>query len=87
MHCDVQGAEGDVLTAAADVLSSRVRRIVVGTHGRAIEDRLMASFAAHGWLLEHESPCRFTQGPSGAMQLVADGTQVWRNARLAAAHA
>lgn len=87
LHCDVQGAEGDVLTAAADVLSSRVRRIVVGTHGRAIEDRLMASFGANGWVLEHESPCRFIQGPTGAMLLVADGTQVWRNARLPAATA
>ena len=87
LHCDVQGAEGDVLTAAADVLSSGVRRIVVGTHGLAIEDRLMESFGAHGWVLEHESPCRFTQGPTGAMLLVADGTQVWRNARLPAAAA
>ena len=87
LHCDVQGAEGDVLTAAADVLSSGVRRIVVGTHSRAIEDRLLACFGANGWVLEHESPCRFLQGPTGAVQLVADGTQVWRNARLAAAHA
>jgi len=85
LHCDVQGAEGDVLIAAADVLASCVRRIVVGTHGRAIEDRLMACFGANGWILEHESSCRFVQGPTGAMQLVADGTQVWRNVRLAAA--
>lgn len=87
LHCDVQGAEGNVLTAAADVLSCRVRRIVVGTHGRAIEDRLMACFGANGWTLEHESSCRLVQGPTGTMQLVADGTQVWRNARLAAAAA
>ena len=87
LHCDIQGAEGDVLPAAIEVLSRCVRRIVVGTHGRAIEDRLMASFGANGWVLEHESPCRFSQGPTGAMILSADGTQVWRNMRLAAATA
>lgn len=83
LHCDIQGAEGEVLPAANEVLSHRVHRIVVGTHGRAIEDRLMASFGASGWTLEHESPCRFNQDPTGAMVLSADGTQVWRNSRLA----
>ena len=87
LHCDVQGAEGDVLTAAADVLSNSVRRIVVGTHDRAIEDRLMTCFTANAWVLEHETPCRFVQGSTGVMQLVADGTQVWRNSRFAAATA
>ena len=85
LHCDVQGAEGDVLTAAADVLSDRVRRLVVGTHGRAIEERLMEHFGTNGWSLEHESSCRFVQGSSGAMELVGDGTQVWRNLRFTAA--
>ena len=87
LHCDVQGAEADVLTAAAGVLSDRVRRIVVGTHSRTIEDRLMTAFSADGWMLEHESPCRFMQGATGALHLLNDGTQVWRNARLAAATA
>ena len=84
LHCDVQGAEGEVLPAAIEVLSQRVRRVIVGTHGRAIEDRLMASFGANGWILEHESPCRLNQSPTGIMALTGDGTQVWRNARLAA---
>jgi FkbM family methyltransferase len=82
MHCDVQGAEGEVLPAAVEVLSRRVRRIVVGTHGRAIEGRLMACFGASGWVLEHETPCRFNQDLTGAMILSADGTQVWRNVGL-----
>ena len=85
LHCDIQGAEGEVLTAAIDVLSRRVRRIVVGTHGRAIEDQLMASFGASGWVLEHESPCRFIQSSTGTLVLSGDGTQVWRNAGFSAA--
>jgi len=84
LHCDIQGAEGEVLPAAVEVLSQRVRRIIVGTHGRAIEERLMAAFGANGWILEHESPCRFNQGANGTMVLTGDGTQVWRNVRLAA---
>lgn len=79
LHCDVQGAEGDVLTAAPDALSARVRRIVVGTHGREIEGRLMEFFGANGWILEHETSCRFIQGETGTLHLVADGVQVWRN--------
>ena len=87
LHCDVQGAEGDILPAARDVLSARVRRIVVGTHGRGIEGRLMDCFGAADWVLEHESPCRFVQGPAGTLQLVADGTQVWRNTQFGTATA
>ena len=87
LHCDVQGAEGDVLTSAADENTRGVLRILLRKKKRAIEDRLMACFGANGWVLEHESPCRFIQGPTGTVQLVADGTQVWRNARLTAAHA
>lgn len=82
LHCDVQGAEGDVLAAAAEVLAARVRRIVIGTHGRAIEERLMKCFGSGTWTLEHELPCRLVQDGSGALQLVADGVQVWRNNQL-----
>ena len=85
LHSDVQGAEGDVLTAAGDALSERVRRIVVGTHGRGIESRLMEFFGTTNWVLEHETPCRIAQGPTGSLDLAADGVQVWRNARLSPA--
>lgn len=82
LHCDIQGAEGDVLTSAMDVLTDRVSRIVVGTHGRGIEARLMECFGTKKWVLEHESSCRFIQDDTGALQLVADGVQVWRNVQL-----
>src|SRR6516162_5980643 len=82
IHCDIQGAEGVVLAAARDILGSRVRRIVIGTHSRRIEDDLMDLFSDLGWWLEHESACRRLQQSSGKLTLYEDGTQVWRNPAL-----
>jgi FkbM family methyltransferase len=82
VHCDIQGAESVVLAAARDILGSRVRRIVIGTHSRRIEDDLMDLFGDLGWWLEHESACRRLQQNSGKLTLYEDGTQVWRNPAL-----
>ena len=83
IHCDVQGAEYEVLTAARAVLEARVRRVVVGTHSRRIEADLLAFFAALGWRLEDEGACRLVQpGGRGALRLVRDGYQVWANPQL-----
>jgi hypothetical protein len=82
VHCDIQGAESVVLAAARDIVGSRVRRIVIGTHARRIEDDLMDLFSDLGWWLEHESACRPLQQNSGELTLYEDGTQVWRNPAL-----
>jgi hypothetical protein len=60
-------------------LLARVRRIVIGTHGRYIDHALDAAVSAAGWALEARQPSLST--PEG-MQL-RDGTQVWRNDLLA----
>ena len=80
LHCDVQGAEADVLASAIDAVGQRVRRICIGTHGRAIEAALLDLIARHGWVLEVEKPCGLQQ-QEGKMILIADGVQVWRNPR------
>jgi FkbM family methyltransferase len=82
IHCDVQGAEHEVLTAAQAALEARVRRVVVGTHSRRIEADLLSFFAGLGWKLEDENPCGFIQS-GGALNLVRDGFQVWSNPRRA----
>lgn len=79
LHCDIQGAEAAALPAAMPALSARVRRVVVGTHGVAIDHALDAAFSAAGWALEVRQPCGLSE--EGA--LLRDGTQVWRNDRLA----
>ncbi len=85
MHIDVQGAETAICEVGLAVMAERVRWVVIGTHSRAIEGRLVSLFGEAGWILENEKPCRFTWTP-GAPDLVAmttlDGTQVWRNPRL-----
>lgn len=82
IHCDVQGVEADVLLAGSEALTSRVRRIVIGTHGRGIEGRLLDQFFGLGWTLEHEATCIYRQLGSGRLSLLEDGVQVWRNPRL-----
>ena len=84
LHCDIQGVEAEVFRAAQDVVDAKVSRIVVGTHSRAVEGELQAQFSARGWILEADSACDFVQMPGGAVVLSHDGTQVWRNTRLAA---
>ena len=81
VHIDIQGHEVDVVTAARDVLKEKVRRLVIGTHGRAIEEQLLNELAANGWVLEAEEPCLYKQTEWG-MQLLIDGCQVWRNGRF-----
>jgi FkbM family methyltransferase len=80
IHCDVQGAEHDVLISAQSALEARVRRVVVGTHARRIEVDLLDFFAALGWKLEDEGVCRQLQTTDG-FRLVQDGYQVWVNPR------
>ena len=81
LHCDVQGAEADVFEAAIDHADNRVRRTCIGTHSRAVEARLLGLLSGHGWILEFEEPCKFSQHGT-ELGLVADGVQVWRNPRL-----
>jgi FkbM family methyltransferase len=87
VHVDVQGWERLVCDAARAQLNSRVAHVVVGTHSRKLDGELIDLFHHEGWILEHEKPSRFTFIP-GARVLEsmneADGTQVWRNPRIAA---
>ena len=82
IHCDVQGAEYDVLAAARDAIDARVRRVIVGTHSRRIEGDLLDFFAALGWRLEDEGVCKLVQpGGHGPIGITRDGYQVWANPR------
>lgn len=81
LHCDIQGMEADLFEAGRAITDQRVRRVVIGTHGRAVEARLLDLFADMGWTLEDETVCRMIQS-AGRNHLVADGTQVWRNPKV-----
>ncbi len=81
LHVDIQGAEAQALPPALPALNAKVRRLLVGTHGRAIEETLLQCFNAAGWVLEDDKACGFTTGAAPA-ELLADGLQVWRNPAL-----
>jgi FkbM family methyltransferase len=80
LHCDIQGAELDVLRHSIKTLRTRVRRLVIGTHSRGIEDGLLNLLAAEGWVLEAEKPC-FVKQHGKAIDLIEDGVQVWHASR------
>jgi hypothetical protein len=67
-----------VIAAARQALRRKVRRIVVGTHGRSIEQGLLEQLSSDGWVMEAEETCRY--GYAGKdLRLAMDGCQVWRN--------
>jgi FkbM family methyltransferase len=81
IHCDVQGHEVDVLSAGIGALGERVRRIIIGTHGRDLEQCLFDLFGGNHWQLVEEMPCIMTV-QAGRTVLVQDGAQYWVNPRL-----
>ena len=81
VHVDIQGAEYEVIAHAREVLKRKVRRLVIGTHGRSIEERLMGELAGKSWVLESEEASLFEQR-AGNVYLHRDGCQVWRNVRF-----
>jgi hypothetical protein len=86
VHIDVQGWERLICEDARTQLNSRVAYLIVGTHSRKLDGDLIDLFHREGWILEHEKPSRFTFTPGVALlesMNEADGTQVWRNPRLA----
>ena len=84
IHMDIQGGEGDLCRNCIEAISECVRRVVVGTHSRALDGDVMSTFHAAGWSLENEKPT-ISHWQDGAATLEAmaavDGVQVWRNAR------
>lgn len=85
VHMDVQGAEADLVESAADALNARAALVLVSTHSRPLDGRVMEAFWRAGWVLEGERPASMRFDPArptldGMTQ--HDGQQFWRNPRL-----
>jgi FkbM family methyltransferase len=81
VHCDIQGAELEVLSAGMAAATAKVRRVVVGTHSFAIDRAMLALFARAGW--ECEGMFAVEMQEQGKLAVtVRDGCQVWRNPKL-----
>lgn len=88
VHIDIQGWEGEVCRSCISTMSGRVKWVVIGVHSRIQDAELFQIFHGAGWMLEHEKPTKFRYRPSQEnfeAMVTADGTQVWRNPRLAVA--
>jgi hypothetical protein len=81
IHCDIQFAESRAFAAGIKEVTDRVRRVVIGTHSRKIEDELIETFQNCSWSLEHEAACKY-RIENGRACRHADGAQVWRNTRI-----
>jgi FkbM family methyltransferase len=76
VHCDIQGGELELFQNGIQLLTKKVKRVVIGTHSPQIDWGLIGLFATRGWMLEGAEDCFIHQGT------FHDGTQVWRNPRM-----
>ena len=77
VHCDIQGTELDLIPRAIDVLTAKVKRLIVGTHSFQIDRTLSGVMGSRGWICEGMSACTMQSG-----RCTRDGMQVWVNPNL-----
>jgi FkbM family methyltransferase len=82
VHIDIQGGERSFVESQIELLTKKVRYLVIGTHSRANEGALINVLSVAGWRLELEKPCEFAIGDQ-SLQVTNDGTQGWLNKTLA----
>jgi len=78
VHFDIQGDEYRVVASSLDILKQKVKRMVVATHTRSIEQELLDDLPFHSWVLEADEASKYRQHGQGVIQYM-DGCQVWRN--------
>jgi len=81
LHVDIQGGEADLIASCAPLLSQKFAYLVVGTHSRQIEGRIMETLFQAGWALEIERPAILAIDADGP-RVTVDGVQGWRNPSL-----
>lgn len=88
MHIDIQGAEYELLCNAIDWISDRTRAMMIATHSRPIEGKLIDLLFENGWQLYREKPCRVNWGSKCSItgKTIVDGSQYWLNRRFADLH-
>lgn len=81
LHIDIQGAEADYVVGSYEVILKQVKRVLVGTHSRAIEGQLSAFFLDRNWRLEMDRPA-IAPPANGRPEIAIDGVQMWSNPSL-----
>ncbi|HEY4254598.1 MAG TPA: hypothetical protein VGM87_25570 [Roseomonas sp.] len=83
LHVDIQGGEAALIAGSLATLAAKVAYLVIGTHSRPIEGRIMDTLMDAGWVLEVERPALLTLDLSPTVRV--DGVQGWRNPALTTA--
>jgi hypothetical protein len=81
LHIDVQGSEVGLIEGNLDLLDRQVRAMMIATHSRAIEGRLVDLLYERGWYMHREKPCRvaWSSKPASLVAMTeVDGCQYWR---------
>lgn len=81
LHIDIQGAEADFVIGNLADMQTHVRRVLIGTHSRAIEGRLEEIFLKAGWRMEMDRPA-IAPLQDGKPVIFIDGVQMWANPDL-----
>jgi len=82
LHMDVQGAEYDILAAAPGILKRKIKRVLVGTHSKEIENSLRNLFGNLGWICQYDFSIGGDVVVDGVALTLGDGVQVWLNPTL-----
>jgi FkbM family methyltransferase len=78
LEVDIQRSESEIFSPAMDLVSRKVRRVHIGTHGRDVHDMLRALFARAGWeIVFNYGPGKHVT-PRGPLDL-GDGILTARN--------
>lgn len=80
LHIDIQGAEADFVAGNMTDIAAHARRVLIGTHSRAIEGRLETLFLDAGWTMEMDRPA-IAPLKNGRPVVQIDGVQMWANPR------
>lgn len=78
---DLQGAEAGAIAEGIDALTTKARRLHIGTHGAEIEAQLRATLTGAGWECLRDFPCHQTNETEYGPVPFVDGVQSWVNPR------
>lgn len=82
LHMDVQGVELDVLSKDPQLLSRKVKRVLVGTHSGDIEIGLRQLFGSLNWHRQYDIPLNGVVTVGNVAVTLGDGVQVWINPEI-----
>lgn len=82
LDLDVQGEEEKILKHSIAILSSKVKRIHIGTHNSEIEKNLRMLFKKAGWFCLNDYRCGYNEKTPFGEVFFQDGVQTWLNPKF-----